>query len=170
MSSLKHLSKPVSKISGKLFERKFVTLGRLLQHWDVIVGKDLSKVTTPVKVTYQKNGQKKGAKLGLIVSADSSQAMLLHYRKDLILQKINQILGDKTIETIKFVDQSDAIAKSRKSTPVNSRKPLTDPQKKDLSGMLDEIEDEELKQTLERFGKSLMIDGNSNNETPSSKN
>lgn len=168
MSSLKHLSKPVSKISGKLFERKFVTLGRLLQHWDIIVGKDLSKITTPVKVTYQKKGNK-GAKLGLIVSTDSSQAMLLHYRKDLILQKINQILGDKTIETLKFVDQSDAMAKSRKSATVKSRKPLTDPQKKDLSCMLEKIQDEELKQTLERFGKSLLIDGNSSNENSSTK-
>lgn len=142
-----------------MFDRKFVTLGRLLQHWDIIVGKDLAASTTPIKVTYRKKG--KDAELGLIISTDSAQAMVLHYRKDLILEKINQILGDKTISTLKFVDQSTDLPKKK---PPEKSKSLTQEQEKDLSTMLDDVEDDELKKTLERFGSSLLIDTHNANE------
>lgn len=166
MGSLKHLSKSVSKVSGKTFERKFVTLGRLLSHWDIIVGKELAGSTTPIKITYRKKGQDK--KLGLIIATDSSQAMLLHYRKDLILQKINQILGDLTISDIKFVDRASTNrspdqSKQKKATRLTSR------QEKDLSETLNDIEDKDLKNTLERFGKALLIDLNNINENSSVK-
>ena len=150
-----------------MFERKFVTLGRLLNHWDVIVGSELAKTTTPIKVTYRKitKGKNKGSKLGLIVSTDSSQAVLLHYRKDLMLAKINQILGDTIISDIKFVDRNEVTAAREKV--ISKKKPhksLTQDQEKDLSSMLDEIEDDDLKQTLERFGQSMMIDARNANE------
>lgn len=160
MGSLKHLSKYISKVSGKTFERKFVTLGRLLNHWDLIVGKELAGSTTPIKITYRKKGKDK--KLGLIIATDSSQAMLLHYRKELIMQKINQILGDTTISEVRFVDrESSRPACNNTQKKVKS---LTQSQEKDLSETLDNINDDDLKKTLERFGQSLMIDANNVNQ------
>ena len=143
-----------------MFERKFVTLGRLLDHWDVIVGQDLAASTTPVKLTYRKKG--KTAQLGLVVSADSSQSMRLHYRKDLILAKVNQILGDKTVTDIKFVDQTT----DRQARNSQERKPtsLTNQEKDVLSETLDEVEDPDLKEILERFGTSVMIDAKNIND------
>ena len=161
MSSLKHLSKSVSKVSGKTFERKFVTLGRLLSHWDLIVGKELAKSATPIKITYRKKGKDK--QLGLIIATDSSQAMLLHYRKDLILQKINQILGDLTINEIKFVDRETKDKTREKNRPKKPAR-LTSLQEKDLSETLNGVDNKDLKKTLERFGQALMIDSNNVNE------
>lgn len=165
MGSLKHLSKSISKVSGKTFERKFVTLGRLLNHWDLIVGKELAGSTTPIKITYRKNGKDK--KLGLIIATDSSQAMLLHYRKDLIMQKINQILGDTTISEIRFVDRESK--KPQRNTHKKTKR-LTQNQEQDLSETLDNIDDADLKKTLERFGQSLMIDANNVNQNSTGLN
>ena len=135
-----------------MFERKFVTLGRLLQHWELIVGKDLALITTPVKLTYQKKAKKKV--LGLVIAADSSQAMRLHYRKELIIAKINQILGDIEISDLKFVDQAIKASPEHKR---DTKTQLSDKQKEDLAGILSDMDDQELKKSLKSFGESIFV-------------
>lgn len=157
MATLKHLSKSVSKVGGKMFERKFVTLGRLLNHWDVIVGKELAGKTAPVKLAYRKQGTQKH--LTLVISTDSAQAMLLHYRKDFILEKINQLLGDTVIHALKFVDQSAGTPdkQGNRKRPIQNIT-LTPTQEQNLSEMLESVHDQDIRERLHSLGKSMMLD------------
>ncbi len=137
---LKPLSSPISKLNTTLFERKFVALGRLLEYWDVIAGKDLAKVSRPVKLKFRKGKKESGKGLRnvseavLEIATDSSNAMLFTYRKDLVLEKINQIIGTTAV--------SDILIRHQKIETIN---PVTDAE---TPNVLDKAREQKLADTL----------------------
>lgn len=164
MSRLKHVSKSVLKVSGQLFDRKFITLGRLLEHWNLIVGYDYARTTTPIKITRSTIGKTK--KYSLLVSTNSAQALQLHYKKDLILEKINQIIGETMITDLKFIDQSSYQASQQSKTYKDKQtnpKSLSQEQAHKLNDMIHDISDEDFKNTLKTFGQSVLINTNNVN-------
>ena len=152
---MRSLSEATAKIAGKSFERKYIALGRIVQHWDAIVGEKLAHKAQPVKIHYRKKSKSAKPEATLEISASSADATLLHYQKDLILERINQIFGERWISAIKFVQSaSNTHAPKRKKLPF----PLTEDEKKTLSGMLISIEDHDIKMRLENLGQAIMMD------------
>ena len=153
---MRPLSEATAKIASKSFERKYVALGRIVQHWDDIVGARLADKAQPVKIHYRKAKNKNDRPTATLeIAASSADATILHYQKDLILERINQIFGERWISTIKFVQ-------SASNTPPLRRKkrlpPLTMNEKKTLSGMLTMIEDHDIKARLESLGQAIIMD------------
>lgn len=127
-------------------------LGRILENWGDIIGPDLAKKAQPMKINYRKTEQGPSATLEIAVS--SADATTLHYRKDLILERLNFILGDRHIQALKLVH-------SAVNANINSFKkptPLTDEEKQRVSGWLENIEDDHLRSVLSRFGEALIKD------------
>jgi hypothetical protein len=155
--SMRPISEAASRIAGKSFSRKYIALGRIVSHWNEIVGEDLALKAQPVKIRYQKNDKIPGKKpeAALDIAVSSAEATLLHYQKDLILERINQIFGERWISAIRFVTMpaNTVIKKARKA-----KSPLTDGQKNTLSGMLAGITDPEVKARLEELGKEIVTD------------
>jgi hypothetical protein len=140
---MRPLSEPVSRISGKTFSRKYIALGRILSEWEQIVGPEFSGKAIPVKLNYRKNGKTDKTLASLDIATSDAQATALHYQKDLILERI----GD-----IRFVSVPGRAAK----TPEKPKRPLTEDEKKFLSGMLEALEDQELKAKLEVIGREIL--------------
>ena len=152
---MKPLSEATARIAGKSFERKYIALGRIVNNWEDIVGQKLADKAQPVKIHYKK---KKGADKPdamLEIAASSANATLLHYQKDLILERINQIFGDRWISGIRFVNiPSNTETKIRKKP----KAPLTEDEKKTLSEALNSIDDEDMKNRLEFLGQAIILD------------
>lgn len=163
MYGLKPLSEKIPAIADQVFARKFVMLGRILTHWQDIVGDDLANKTQPVKLHYRKakDGSKQ-ATASLDISASSADATMLYYRKDLILERINQIFGDRWITAIRFVP-SETAEQDFKSPP-KPRKTLTENDKLYLSEVLESIDDPELKDRLEKLGQAMLQDRSRNSK------
>jgi hypothetical protein len=103
LKSMRPVSEAAARIADISFSRKYIALGRIVSHWGEIVGAQLAHKAQPVKINYRKKdrGQKPDACLDIAVS--SADATLLHYQKDLILERINQIFGERWITAIRFV-------------------------------------------------------------------
>ena len=155
---MRPLSDAVTKVTGKTFSRKYVALGRVISHWTDIVGGDFASKAQPVKIQYRykKKDTKKKEKpqATLEIATSSADATIMHYQKDVILERINQIFGDDWITAIRFV-----------TTPANSaprprilkkRSPLSADKKNYLSGALSDVQDEEMKECLEKLGAGIL--------------
>lgn len=162
MYGLKPLSEKIPAIAGQVFSRKFVMLGRILTYWEDIVGKDLAYKTQPVKLQYKKNQDGKKATATLSIATSSAEATMMHYRKDLILERINQIFGERFVTAVRFVPNETAEQDYAKH--VKPRKILTENDKTYLSGVLEGVEDQELKAVLESLGKSMLQSSSRNSK------
>ncbi len=154
---MRPLSESTARIAGKSFERKYIALGRIVKHWDEIVGAKLADKAQPVKIQYRKAPRGGKAEVTLEVAASSADATMLHYQKELILERINQIFGDRWVTAIKFVQ----VASNNSARPYSRKRkktsaPLTTDEKNTLSGMLVSIEDHDIKTRLEILGQAIL--------------
>lgn len=150
---MRPVSEATSRVLGQSFNRKYIALGRIVSNWNEIIGEKLAGKAQPVKIRYRKHdkGQKPEAALDIAVS--SADATLLHYQKDLILERINQIFGERWITAIRFVS-----IPANKEPPGHkkTRHPLTAQKKKTLSGMLSGIDDPDIRDRLGSLGKEIL--------------
>lgn len=157
MCALKLLSDTLPQVADRTFRRKYIALGRIVTHWEAIAGADLAGKAQPVKIHYRKTGAKgEKPQTRLDIAVAGAYATALHYRKDLILERINRIFGEAWICDIRFVTPQATgipVKKPRKAT-----KPLTGKEKEALSGMLAGISDPEMKERLNNLGTALMQD------------
>ncbi len=158
MSDLRPLAVSVSQLTSEAFSRKFVALGRILSQWADIVGAEMANKTQPIKIHYRKpktKGEKPQASLD--IGASSADAALLHYQKDLILERLNQLYGEKWITSIRFVHLASNSADFDDYGYIP--RPKQPPSKEDLvrlESVLGEIEDEEIRKRLEKLGQSVL--------------
>lgn len=149
---MRPVSEPVSRISGKTFSRKYIALGRILSEWERIVGPEFAGKSVPVRLNYRKKGKTGVSLASLDIATSEAQATALHYQKDLILERINSVFGQGWISDIRFVPVEGISAKP----PEKPKRPLTEDEKKFLSGMLEALEDQELKARLEVLGREIL--------------
>lgn len=152
---MRPVSEATRRVTGKSFSRKYISLGRILTHWDEIVGKDLAQKAQPVKLHYIK--RKDGAKpqASLDIATTGSDATLLHYQKDLILERLNNIFGERWITAIRFVTMP---ANAQALKPKKAKVPLTDAEKNHLSSLLDNISDPEIRHKLANLGEAVLME------------
>ncbi|MBP7722704.1 MAG: DUF721 domain-containing protein [Alphaproteobacteria bacterium] len=152
---MRPISEATARVSGQSFSRKYVSLGRILSSWKEIVGEKLAGKAQPVKINYRKR-EKGGNPVAILdIAASSADSTLLHYQKDLILERINQIFGDKWVTAIRFVATPVSI---KGKTAKKSRIPLTEDEKSHLSGMLESLADPDLKAKLETLGTAIITE------------
>jgi len=158
MYGLRLLSEAIPGVAGKVFSRKYIMLGRLVTNWTDIVGPEYAATTQPVKIRYIKS-RKADAKstASLDIACTSADATLLHYKIDLILERINQIFGDRWITAIRFVPQA-ANAPDAGKKKVLPRKPLTEAEKQHLSTVLESVQDPDLVARLKSLGSAILQD------------
>lgn len=151
--AMKNVSKSVPSLLGKVFQRKYIALGRIVTNWAEIVGEDTASRCMPIKINYFKPkvaGEKAIATLE--IAASSAEAAVLVYQKDIILQKLEMFLGERRVTDIKFLHiEPKSVAKLPKRT-----KNLTDTEKSYLSQLLEGVEDPELRERLSSLGQSII--------------
>ena len=131
-------------------------LGRLVTRWEDIVGADLAAKTQPVKIRYYKPKNGGEASASLDIASSPADATVLHYRKDLILERINQIFGNRWITAVRFVP---AAANTQRTAPISRpKKILSEAQKGSVSSLLTGISDPDIQSRLERLGHAILQD------------
>ena len=160
---LRLLSEAVPRVTGKLFSRKYTMLGRIVTNWNDIVGEKLALKTQPVALRYMKHekaGGKGKATASLDIAASTADATLLHYQKDLILERINAIFGDHWITAVRFVPiaDNDALKKPAPKTmgKLRPQTPISMEDRASLSNLLESVGDPAIKERLEKLGKSIL--------------
>lgn len=158
MCALKRLSDAVPRVTDKTFARKFVALGRIVTNWKDIVGPDMAAKAQPIKIHYRRAKDKASKpETTLDVAVSSADATLMHYQKDVMLERINRIFGDRWVTDIKFIHLPD-------NSPLPVRKPtktLTESQKSHLSHLLEGVDDPEMRESLQRLGQAMLERENS---------
>ena len=152
---MRPLSEATSRVASKNFSKKYIALGRVVKQWDDIMGSEFADKAQPVKINYRKATRSKAQTATLDIATTSSYATILPYQKDLILERINQLFGKQWITDIRFVagNISESTISAKKITS-----PLTQSEKKYLSGVLEQVDDPEFKERLEKLGKALISD------------
>ncbi len=128
-------------------------LGRLVTRWQDIVGPELADKTQPVKIRTIKGRKSGESTASLDIATTTADATLLHYQKDLILQRINHIFGDRWISALRFVPVASNAPARFRPPPA---KPLTAAEKSYLSGVLEGVQDPEIQDRLMRLGTAIM--------------
>lgn len=155
---MRPISEATARIAGQNFSRKYIALGRIVNCWNEIVGAELADKAQPVKIRYNRKHKHKRTEkpeAALDIAVSSADATALHYQKDLILERINQIFGERWITAIRFVTMPVS------QPPLKRRKvktPLTDAEKNSLSVMLKDIEDNDIRQRLEGLGQAIIAE------------
>jgi len=152
---MRPLSEATARIAGKSFERKYIALGRLVENWPEIVGEKMAGKAQPVKIHYRKKRGEKKPEATLEIATTEANAQIMRYQVGLILERINQIFGEKWVTAIKFVSVP---ANSSQIKAKKAKHPLTMDEKKTLSDMLFEIPDDDIKQRLENLGKAIIAE------------
>ena len=150
---MRPIAEATARITGQSCSRKYIALGRILNVWAEIVGPELSHKAQPAKLRYINRDKSKTPVAILEIATSSADATLLHYQKDLILERINQIFGAGWVAGIRFVSiAANAISKR----PAKAKKPLTPQDKTYLSDTLATIEDTDIKERLVSLGEAIM--------------
>lgn len=153
---MRPLSEAAARVAGKSFERKYVALGRIVGQWSEIVGESLAGKAQPVKILYRKREKQTKPDAVLEIAVSSAEATLLHYQKDLILERINRIFGEDWITAIRFIN-----APANVSRPFRRKKTaalLTGEEKKHLSHMLEDVADGDIRARLEILGQAILTE------------
>lgn len=152
---MRPVSEATAKVTNQLFGRKYIALGRIVSHWEDIVGKELASKVQPAGLQYRRYKDNKNPSAVLEIATSTAHATRLHYQKDLILERINQIFGEKWITAIRFV----SVPSNTSGPPKIKKRPLLSPDDENyIKQSLDSISDIEVRNRLEQFGKSLLLD------------
>lgn len=152
---MRSLSQATAKIVSQNFSRKYIAIGKIVNHWTDIVGADLADKAQPVKIHYRKHKQTKTPLASLDIACTSAYATTLHYQKDLILERINQIFGDRWITSIRFVTVS---SNSNFLKPKKRPLPLTVEEDNYLTELLDDVQDHDIKDRLKKLGQAIITE------------
>lgn len=151
---MRRLSDATSKVLSKNFSRKFVSIGRIVKSWDEIMGAKLAAKAVPQRIQYRKARKKNERPIAILeIAASEADATMLHYQKDVILERITNVFGEPWITDIKFV-AADMLTK--KILAKKASKPLTGEQKNHLSDMLDGVSDQAIHDRLSSLGEGIL--------------
>lgn len=156
MSDLRPLSASISNLTSATFSKKFVALGRILNNWNDIIGPEMAIKAQPVKIHYRKpKDAREKPQATLDIAATSADATVLHYQKDLILARINQIFGDSWITAIRFV-HAPVNTSDRNINTLRQSQPLKQADLDRMTECLAEIDDDDIRKRLEKLGQSIL--------------
>ncbi len=148
------VSENVPKLTGKVFSRKYISLGRVVSYWPEIIGREMAERACPVKINYRKPKKKTARpEATLEIAASSADAAVMQYQTGVILERINQIFKDRWITSIRFVHLPANRAGNKKEL---KRISLDHEKQAFLGSMLDEVSDPEIKERLGSLGAHVI--------------
>lgn len=154
---MRPLSESTARVAAKSFQRKYIALGRIVKSWPAIIGEKMADKAHPAQIRYRKKRKKTDpTQTVLDIAVNNADATLLHYQKNLILERINNIFGENWIADIRFVPMVHNDRPHKQKTTQKSFRTLTEDENTALSGMIAEIEDEDLKNRLNALGQKVM--------------
>lgn len=137
-------------------EKRGFAVMRLLTHWEEIVGSDLAKITTPVKMGYSRDGF--GATLTIL--ATGSNAPMVQMQLPQIRERVNACYGYSAISRV-TITQTAPIGfhegRARfEHAPESSAEPVSEEIKKASADLANGAQDEGLKRAIDQLAQNFL--------------
>ena len=144
----KQLGWHISKLTKPFFNKQGFTKSYVIDNWKEIVGEKYYKITTPEKIRIQKGG-------GILtIATDGATATEMEFIKSDIIKKVNEYYEFRAIDRIRF--RNSYLNVSEKKESIQEKVKLDDKKdKKNISDLLSDIEDGELKERISSLGKYI---------------
>lgn len=146
------LGQTISRLTGPVFVRHGLADGTIVRNWRLIVGDLIANHTAPEKITYPAKSET-GGQLHLRVS-NSGIALQLQYLEPIILEKVNGYFGYSAVNKLRVLQ--GPLPEGPEEDTAWSPRPLTAPEEEQLTLELSEIEDPELRRSLENLGRAII--------------
>lgn len=127
----------------------------LVQSWEEIVGDRLSRQTRPERIVWPKRSGEEDPfePASLVVACEGAAALRLQHETSEIIGRVNAFLGFVAIGRIRIVQKPVDTGRKR---AVSATRPLSEPEKRHLSAITTEIEDDALRESLKKLGASVL--------------
>jgi len=149
MSGPRRIGQSVPEVAGKVLGKRGLAFGALITDWPSIVGHQLSLRTAPDKLSFPRGKREEAT---LHIRAMGAIALELQHLEPQIIERINSFFGYRAVAKIKLIHA----ALPSTPSPVVRPRALTMDEEIGIATTTATVEDEELRATLERFGRSLM--------------
>ncbi len=137
-------------------EKRGFAVMRLLTHWAEIVGDDLSKMATPVKIGYSRDGF--GAVLTVLTTGPN--APLVQMQLPQIRERVNACYGYSAISRVAITQTAPVGFHDGRvmfeDTPEEVKPPVSEEVKRASAAMTDGVENEGLKAALETLSQNYL--------------
>lgn len=150
---------PVSDLASEILDpvmrrRAGVSIG-LVQSWDEIVGTRLAGRTRPEKIQWPRrmSDDDPFEPAVLVIACEGAAALHLQHETAEVVGRVNSFLGFPAIGRIRIVQKP---VRQAEAPPRSRPRPLTAPEKARLAAAVGGIEDDGLRQSLERLGASIL--------------
>ena len=149
MSGPRRIGQTVPSVAGKVLGKRGLAFGALITDWPSIIGHQLSLRTAPDKLSFPR-GKREDATLH--IRAMGAIALELQHLEPQIIERINSFFGYRAVARIRLVHA----ALPQAVRPAPRKRELTMDEEISVVTGTATVEDEELRATLERFGRSLL--------------
>ncbi len=132
----------------------------LVRAWPEIAGEEFGDTTRPEKIDWPRRIHEENSfePATLVVACEPSSALFFQHEQAAILERVNVFFGFQAIKRVRIVQKP---VKLEPAAPVElAPEPLSKVDKVKLSGLLEEIDDPELRDVLARLGSGVLHRGN----------
>lgn len=150
---------PVSDLATEILDpvmrrRAGVSIG-LVQSWDEIVGPRLAGRTRPEKIQWPRrmSDDDPFEPATLVIACEGAAALHLQHETAEVIGRVNSFLGFPAIGRIRIVQKP---VRQAEAPPRPRPRALTPPEKARLADAVGGIEDQGLREALERLGASIL--------------
>jgi len=137
-------------------ESRGFAVSRLLTHWAEIAGPEIATIARPVNISYGRGGF--GATLTVLTTGP--QAPMLEMQKDRLREKVNAVYGYNAIARVRITQTApDGFHEGQAlfEPPETPKATFLDPDAmREAAKVVDPVENDELRQALERLGQSVL--------------
>ena len=149
----KLLSRMVERMVKPIFGKRGFSNAAIINNWPDIVGPELAKLSAPEKLTFSRDGVSGG--ILHLKTITGGLATEIQHLEPIIIERINRHFGYKAVVGLRLsqgpVPETEEPPKPPRDLTEDEEKRFRDSLGESLSG----IEDEEIRLTLERLGRSI---------------
>ena len=149
----------VSDLLGGLLDpvlrrRTGISVG-LVQSWDEIAGPRLAGFTRPERLAWPRRLHEDDPyePATLVIACEGSRALELQHQTGEVIARVNGFLGFRAVGRIRIVQKPVARVEQRKKPAVRA---LGEAESRALAARVGAIEDEGLREALERLGRTVL--------------
>lgn len=143
----------MDNITKSIFAKRGFAEVKIINEWPQIVGTDLAKYSSPVKISFRSNERVNG--ILSIEVYDSAMSLKLSFMQDLIIEKIACYFNYKAVSKIKII-QKPGLFEVEDEAPEFKKINLSDMQKEQLQNLIKDVEDEDLRERLLALGSGIL--------------
>ena len=156
----KKLNEVIHGITSKVYGKYGFLNGTIVQDWQKIVGAEYANSIFPEKITFPARKRNNGI---LTVKASShSTSLIFQHIHSYVIDRINMYYGYRAVDRIKVIVGKIETAAPEIVTSVEVC--ISETEEKAIETLVENIDNEELKESLKNLGRRIFSDNMENNE------